>query len=285
MKALVSKLNGIGFEPTLESAKDWRREVWTSIGSVALFVKDRGFKSPVKPCMLLSDSVRQEVFPQAQEKESTSTPYDAVIVGLASSLFDYAHLNTAFRILQGEEDRSGRSVPLIATHKAKSIERDDPPGLSLGPGPFVTALEDATGCQSHVVGKPTKTFFELFINNSSASEHAQEEGKIAAIGDDVEADLGDGAVELGLWRVLVKTGKYRAGDEVRPGIVPPDEVYENFAAFVDHLLSSNAQKHDSNADAETLIIGKAQIQRKKSDIKSLRLDAPYAVLRHDANSG
>lgn len=35
---------------------------------------------------------------------------------------------------------------------------------------------------------------------------------------------------------VVKTGKYRAGDETRAGIVPPDEVYESFSDFVDRLL-------------------------------------------------
>jgi hypothetical protein len=210
--------------------------------------------------MLLSDSARDEVFPHDTAKWASSVPYDAVVVGLASGRFDYAHMNTAFRILKGEEDRSGHNVPLIATHKAKYIERDDPPGLSLGPGPFVTALEDATGCKAHVVGKPTKTFFELVINDFSLSE-LSDDGRIAVIGDDVEADLGEGAVELGLWRVLgelpgvvdphvgisthrriVKTGKYRPGDEARAGVVPPDEVHDNFSSFVDHLLSTNTQE-------------------------------------------
>lgn len=172
--------------------------------------------------MLLSDSARDEVFPHSQESTDPSLGYDAVVIGLAPGLFDYEHLNTAFRILTGEDDRtaSGSSaessrqcVPLIATHKAKYIEKDDPPGLSLGPGPFVTALENATGFEAHVVGKPTKTFFELVINDFSASELNQNwededegsTGKIAVIGDDVEADLGGGALELGLWRVLGNT--------------------------------------------------------------------------------
>jgi len=34
----------------------------------------------------------------------------------------------------------------------------------------------------------------------------------------------------------VKTGKYRAGDETRPGVVPPDEVFDSFAEFIDNLL-------------------------------------------------
>jgi len=34
----------------------------------------------------------------------------------------------------------------------------------------------------------------------------------------------------------VKTGKYRPGDEIKAGVVPPDEVYESFAAFIESLL-------------------------------------------------
>lgn len=37
--------------------------------------------------------------------------------------------------------------------------------------------------------------------------------------------------------LLVKTGKYRAGDERKPGIVPPDEIFESFSTFIDSLLS------------------------------------------------
>ncbi|RXW19964.1 hypothetical protein EST38_g5899 [Candolleomyces aberdarensis] len=236
--------------------------------------------------MLLSDSARTE-FSQSEAQDG-SRPYDAVIIGLAPKSLDYEHLNTAFRILKGENQpkssssvapstgtgasgsgdgvpQSVKPIPLIATHKAKYVEKDDPPGLSLGPGPFVTALENATGCEAYVVGKPTKTFFELVINDfhpsseltpspgSSQGEPDDEgdDGKIAIIGDDVEADLGEGAVELGLWRVLVKTGKYREGDESKPGVVPPDEVYDSFASFVDSLLSSSSssskRRHGNNS--------------------------------------
>lgn len=36
--------------------------------------------------------------------------------------------------------------------------------------------------------------------------------------------------------LTVKTGKYRSGDESRPGITPPDEVLDSFSAFVEVLL-------------------------------------------------
>jgi ribonucleotide monophosphatase NagD (HAD superfamily) len=85
---------------------------------------------------------------------------------------------------------------------------------SLGPGPFVTALENASGVEANVpvVGKPTRGFFETVRVIGSFGLADEPElggggigsgsctaiGKIAVIGDDVEADLGEGAVELGL---------------------------------------------------------------------------------------
>lgn len=134
--------------------------------------------------------------------------YDSVVIGLAPSSFDYANLNVAFRILKGEMTNAAspprNAIPFIATHKAKYIQTES--GLlSLGPGPFVTALENATGVQATVVGKPTKKFFETVINNFSEAEVSDVgKNRIAVIGDDIEADLGEGALELNLWRVLGK---------------------------------------------------------------------------------
>lgn len=47
---------------------------------------------------------------------------------------------------------------LIAIHKTRYYKRPD--GLALGPGPFVTALEFASGKQADVVGKPDRLFYE-----------------------------------------------------------------------------------------------------------------------------
>ncbi len=47
---------------------------------------------------------------------------------------------------------------LIAIHKTRYYKRPD--GLSLGPGPFVAALEFASGKKADVMGKPDKLFYE-----------------------------------------------------------------------------------------------------------------------------
>lgn len=189
-----------------------------------------------RPFFILSDSARQEVVDAIRQK-SDSQPgeeprvakYDSVVVGLSPRHFDYPTLNTAFRILKGEisatdppdvaaggdpcvsSGNTGRAadhprIPLIATHKAKFIQTES--GMSMGPGPFVTALESASGITAHIVGKPTRAFFETVIQDFTAEELGNAstgdaiKGKIAVVGDDVEADLGEGAVELGLWRIL-----------------------------------------------------------------------------------
>jgi len=125
-----------------------------------------------------------------------------VVVGLSPPHFNYDTLTTAFRILKREAAYASSEPPsLIATHKAKYIS-NSLNQLSLGPGPFVSALESAADVQATVVGKPTRTFFQLVISSLDLPENPGMAGKIAVIGDDVEADLGGGAVELGLWRVL-----------------------------------------------------------------------------------
>ncbi|GJE97266.1 HAD-like domain-containing protein [Phanerochaete sordida] len=229
--ALGARLAAMGF-----ALREDTQELWTSLGAVAARLRARGVR---RPLCLLERGAEEEVL-RALGPAPDGAPYDAVVLGLASSRLSYDGLSAAFRVLLAEP-----RPPLVATHRAKYVRTEDkasssaPEGandtLALGPGPFVAALENAAGVQAEVVGKPTRAFFEAVIGSFGEDEMLPD-GKIAIIGDDVETDLGGGAVELGLWRVLVRTGKYRPGDEHRPGVVPPDEVHDSFAAFVESLL-------------------------------------------------
>ena len=152
-----------------------------------------------RPYFILSDSAKEECVPESNEDKG----YDSVVVGLSPPHFNYDVLTAAFRILKREAPYAGpQAPPLIATHKAKYISTSSGQ-LSLGPGPFVSALESAADVRAIVVGKPTRTFFQLVISSLDLPDNLKgTDGKIAIIGDDIEADLGEGAVELGLWRVL-----------------------------------------------------------------------------------
>lgn len=96
-------------------------------------------------------------------------------------------------------------------------------------------LEETSEVVAEVVGKPSRSFFELCL--ASLNEEGIQKSdwhQVAIIGDDYKNDLGGGANELGLQRFLVRTGKYREGDETRAeGKV---QVYDDFAGCIEHLL-------------------------------------------------
>ena len=52
---------------------------------------------------------------------------------------------------------------IVATHKARFYKAKDSQ-LRLGPGPFVTALEYASGQKATVIGKPSAEFFKGAID-------------------------------------------------------------------------------------------------------------------------
>jgi ribonucleotide monophosphatase NagD (HAD superfamily) len=193
--------------------------------------------------LLLSPSAKEEF----AHISTTEKDYDSVILGLDPSSLSYGSLNTAFRVLKHEpistsppstSSSTRKAVSLIAPHAAlyhQSSETPDmPAGLNLGIGPFVRALELASGVEAELVGKPTRRFFELAVER--LKENTAWKGdihEVGIVGDDATNDLGDGAKDLGLSRILVRTGKYRVGVEEGEEV---DGVYDTFADFVDDLI-------------------------------------------------
>lgn len=226
--ALCDKLARMGIE-TREN------EVWTSIGAVNSLLRAKGVQ---RPLILASDSAVAAECRGDTIEDDPALPYDSVVVAFAPTRFDYVTLNTAFRVLMNEHDtqrgRPRSDCPFIATHRSRYVGDSDG-ALSLGPGPFVAALENASGRTAETFGKPERTFFELVLSSLGSDEQGRE-GVVAVVGDDIQSDLGGGAVELGFWRVLVRSGKYRNGDETKEGVRSPDEVYDSFASFVESLL-------------------------------------------------
>jgi HAD superfamily hydrolase (TIGR01458 family) len=147
----------------------------------------------------------------------------AVVIGDAGDAFDYTHLNRAFRaLIDGAE--------LIALAKNRTF-KDEDGKLSLDVGAFVTALEYASGKTATVLGKPSPDFFAAALSSMDCPlENA------VMVGDDAEADVA-GALRAGLAEaLLVRTGKYREGDETRfeP---PPTATVADLAAAADWILA------------------------------------------------
>jgi len=144
---------------------------------------------------------------------------DFVVLGDAGPQFTFERLNKALRlILDGAE--------------VMALERDrywmEPEGLVLSTGPFVAALEYATGCKAKLMGKPSPEFFRLALNDVGARPE-----DAAMIGDDIMTDVG-GAQRLGMKGILVKTGKYR-DDLAKSSGITPDLTLESLASLAERL--------------------------------------------------
>ena len=134
----------------------------------------------------------------------------AVVVGDLDDQWTFEILNTAFRqLMDGAE--------LVALSVDRYWQKDD--GLVLDCGPFVKALEYASGRTAAVCGKPSAEFYRAAL--ASLGPWALENpGSVLMVGDDVWGDI-RGAQEAGLRACLVRTGKFR--DEVFAGCgVAPD---------------------------------------------------------------
>ncbi|VDK26022.1 unnamed protein product, partial [Anisakis simplex] len=122
-------------------------EVFTSLSAAKCLIE----KEHLRPLLFLEDVALEDF------RDIDQTNPNAVVVGLAPSRFQFDNLNKAFRLLLD-------GAKLIAIHKGRYYKRKD--GLSLGPGPFVEALQFAADVkfirnrfQADVVGKPERNFF------------------------------------------------------------------------------------------------------------------------------
>ena len=147
---------------------------------------------------------------------------EAMVVGDAGDGFTYDAMNAAFRMLS-----AGAAFIALATNRTF---KDADGGISLDAGPFVAALEFATGRTATVLGKPSPDFFRQATASLGCAAD-----ETVMVGDDAECDVA-GAMATGAAGILVRTGKYAAGAEatVSP---PPTAVLDDLPAAVDWILA------------------------------------------------
>ncbi|KAJ3110868.1 Haloacid dehalogenase-like hydrolase domain-containing protein 2 [Physocladia obscura] len=198
--------------------------IFSSLAAAAAVVKTRA----LNPFLLLEPTARS-YFQNFITDSDENSNYDSVVVGLAPSCFTYATLSRAMNILLDAKTR-GISPALIAIHKGRYFQAKD--GLALGPGPFVAALEYATGIEAEVVGKPEQAFFNLAVDDMKLSP-----SECVMIGDDIRDDIG-GAMAVGMRGILVQTGKYRSGDETLYDAIKPTATVSDFSVAADLILAN-----------------------------------------------
>jgi phospholysine phosphohistidine inorganic pyrophosphate phosphatase len=204
--AIADKLRGFGIEAQIGeiltppvAAVRWIREHVE--GGAALFVPE---------------STRAEFDDLETVPVDGLAPAAAVVVGDLGEGWDFPTLNRVFRLLM-------QSPPpaLIALGMTRYWRAPD--GLRLDVGAYVSALEFASGVRPVVLGKPAAAFYEtaLALLGCRADDTVM-------IGDDIRGDIG-GALTAGIDAVLVRTGKFRAGD--LESDISPTAVLDSVAAL------------------------------------------------------
>jgi phospholysine phosphohistidine inorganic pyrophosphate phosphatase len=202
--ALAAKLREFGIEAEIGrihtpcvAARAWLAS--HAEGPVALFVKEE---------------TRAEFTGLPLVSDDALAACGAVVIGDLGDGWNYETLNHAFRLLQYHPN--ARLIALGMTRYWQTTG-----GLCLDVGPYVAALEYATGCAAMVFGKPAREFFQ-----AAAGQLQLPAQEILMVGDDARIDVG-GAQAAGMRGALVQTGKYRPED--LEGEVAPDAVIGSIA--------------------------------------------------------
>src|SRR5664280_268213 len=144
---------------------------------------------------------------------------EVIILGGAGPEFDYLTLNRIFRMAM-------EGTPVIAMHRNFYWMTKD--GLQLDTGAFVGVIEQATGIEVSVTGKPSPACFARALEMLDLSPD-----EVAMVGDDLYTDV-LGAQTMGIEGILVRTGKFRS-ETLAGSSVSPDHVVDSFADLPDLL--------------------------------------------------
>ncbi len=193
-RATIAKLDELGFEVD-------PGEVITPARTARRLCAERGHER----LALIMDSAVKEDFDGLEVVAGVDEEPDAVIMGDLGADFSFEIINEAFRMVFG-------GAELIALQKNRFWRTAE--GITLDAGPFVAAVEYASGVEAEVVGKPSAAFFDIVLDSLGAEPSAA-----AMIGDDIETDIG-GALDAGLTALLVRTGKFDERFVADSGIEP-----------------------------------------------------------------
>lgn len=198
--------------PTASIAEDMRamgfelamNELLTAPRAAHAYIRSRG----LRPYCLIHDALKAE-FADIEQRDP-----DCVLLGDARDDLNYSNLNRAFRLLKD-------GAPLIGIGLNKCFM--DEGGLMLDTGAFIHGLAWAADVAPVIMGKPGRDFFAQVVASTRFAA-----ADCLMVGDDALADVA-GAMEAGLQACLVRTGKYRPGDEA---LLPPGaQVIDRVAAL------------------------------------------------------
>jgi phospholysine phosphohistidine inorganic pyrophosphate phosphatase len=193
-RLLAERLAGYGLEAQ-------PREIVTAVMAAVAMLRERGVRR-------VAPFVAKETLEDLAGFDLAGARPEVVLVGDLGEEWDFAALNRAFHHLIDGAD-------LVALQRDRYWQKGD--ALALDAGPFVAALEYATGKTATVAGKPSAAFFQAALATLRAEGVTGPEG-VVMVGDDLWGDI-EGAHGAGLAAWLVRTGKFRQDVYARSGIV------------------------------------------------------------------
>lgn len=205
---LVERLRGYGFQVRPE-------EIVTATLAGAALARESGYRAlaPFLPRPALEDLTGFELVGGVGGRRGVP---DAVVLGDLGEGWTYAVLQEAFEYVMA-------GAAIVALSRDRYWQRGD--GLALDAGPFVRALEYATGVEARVAGKPSAAFYAAALGSLGLDLSA----RAVMVGDDLWSDV-EGAQRAGLQGWLVRTGKFRE-DALRDSGIVPDRVLPSVAAL------------------------------------------------------
>ena len=131
--------------------------------------------------------------------ENVNKNYELVI------LLDFEKGNFGYSVLQDIVDDMENSIEIVTASVSPYYLKNGRKAIDTGS--FVSLLERIGGKKIKNFGKPSKDYFSIAGNILN-----EKAGNIYVVGDDYSTDI-IGANENGAKSILVKTGKYKIGDE------------------------------------------------------------------------
>ena len=183
---LVDELEALGIESGVD-------ECFNAPAAAAAWLADQGIK---RVSLLLAEASFEDFPGFAIDNDDP----EAVVIGDLGRHWTFDILDRAFRALLA-------GAQLVALQKNRYWKTEG--SFSLDAGPFVAALEFASGQQARLVGKPSRELFHTMARELTLAPE-----RVAMVGDDLEADV-EGSRAAGLQAIALRTGKYRPENEVR----------------------------------------------------------------------
>ena len=203
-RAVVDRLRGLGVDAGVD-------QVLTPAVAAVAWLRRQGVE---RPALFVPEATATEFAGLDPLPDGAEDGAGAVVVGDLGAGWDFATLNRAFRLLACDP-----APPLVALGLTRYWRAHD--GLRLDAGPFVRALEYASGRAAVVLGKPDPAFYGTAVDDLGLPPD-----QVVMVGDDVRSDV-EGAQRAGLTGVLVRTGKFAPSDLT--GDVTPDAVLDSVA--------------------------------------------------------